>query len=152
MDSFTELFKKEHMSEFILVILMSIYLIMGFKTPELVANMVDNLVGKVVIIVIVLFLFIHANPILAILAALVAFDLMRRSSNATGLGALQAYAPTEEKKMSQFTAFNQFPYTLEQEVVAKMAPIVRSGSSLMPASYKPLLENLYDASPITSSN
>lgn len=152
MDSFTELFKKEHRGEFVLVILMSIYLIMGFKTPQLVANMVDNLVGKIVIVVIVIFLFIHTNPILAILAALVAFDLMRRSSNATGLGPLQAYAPTEQKKMSQFTAFNQFPYTLEQEVVAKMAPIVRSGSSLTPASYKPLLENLYDASPINSSN
>jgi len=50
--------------------------------------------------------------------------------------------------MSQFTAFNQFPYTLEQEVVAKMAPIVRSGSSLTSASYKPLLDKLYDASPL----
>ena len=50
--------------------------------------------------------------------------------------------------MSQFTAFNQFPYTLEQEVVAKMAPIVRSGSSLSSASYKPLLDNLHDASPL----
>jgi hypothetical protein len=33
-----------------------------------------------------------------------------------------------------------------------MAPIVRSGSSLNPPSYKPLLENLYDASPVNSSN
>jgi hypothetical protein len=76
---------------------------------------------------------------------------MRRSSETTGLGALQAYAPSEQKKMSQFTAFNQFPYTLEQEVVSKMAPIVRSGSSLSSASYKPLLENTYDASPISSN-
>jgi hypothetical protein len=50
--------------------------------------------------------------------------------------------------MSQFSAFNQFPYTLEQEVVKKMAPIVRSGSTLSKPSYKPLLDNLYDASPI----
>ena len=152
MDSFTELLKKEHMGEFILIILMIIYLVMGFRTPELIANLVDNIIGKVVIILIVIYLFMHSNPILAVVAALVAFDLMRRSSDSTGLGALQAYAPSEEKKMSQFTAFNQFPYTLEQEVVAKMAPIVRSGSSLTPPSYKPLLENLYDASPINKSN
>ena len=152
MDSFTELLKKEHMGEFILVLLMIIYLIMGFKTPDIVAGMIDNLVGKVVIILIVIYLFMHSNPILAVLAALVAFDLMRRSSNATGLGPLQAYAPSEQKKMSQFTAFNQFPYTLEQEVVAKMAPIVRSGSSISPASYKPLLDNLHDASSLTASN
>ena len=146
MDSFTELFKKEHMGEFILIILMVIYLILGMRTPDLIANMVDNIVGKVVIILVVIYLFLHANPILAVLAALVAFDLMRRSNDSTGLGALAAYAPSEQKKMSQFTAFNQFPYTLEQEVVAKMAPIVRSGSSLTNASYKPVLENLHDAS------
>jgi hypothetical protein len=150
MDSLTELFKKEHMGEFILIVLMIIYLILGLRTPDLIANMVDNIIGKVVIIFVVIYLFMHANPILAVLAALVAFDLMRRSSESTGLGALQAYAPSEQKKMSQFTAFNQFPYTLEQEVVAKMAPIVRSGSSLMPPSYKPTLENLHDATPLTS--
>lgn len=153
MDSFNELLKKQHMGEFILIILMIIYLVMGFNTPNLIANIVDNLFGKIVIIIVVLYLFIHANPILAILAAFVAFDLMRRSANAnifggTGLGPLQSYAPTEQKKMSQFTAFNQFPYTLEQEVVAKMAPIVRSGTSIMPASYKPMLDNLHDASSI----
>ena len=152
MDSFTELLKKEHMGEFILIILMIIYLIMGLKTPELVAILIDNVVGKVVIILVVIYLFMHANPILAVLAALVAFDLMRRSSATTGISALQQYAPSEQKKMSQFTAFNQFPYTLEQEVVAKMAPIVRSGSSMSPASYKPLLDNLYDAASLNSSN
>ena len=151
MDSFKELFKKEHMGEFILIILMIIYLILGFNTPEIIANLIDNVIGKVVIVLIVVYLFMHANPILAVLTALVAFDLMRRSSDATGLGALSSYAPSEKKKMSQFSAFNQFPYTLEQEVVAKMAPIVRSGSSLSPPSYKPLLDNLHDASPLTSS-
>lgn len=148
MDSFTELLKKEHMGEFILVILMIIYLVMGFRTPDMIANLIDNIIGKVVIILVVIYLFMHANPILAVVAALVAFDLMRRSTETTGLGALQAYAPSEQKKMSQFSAFNQFPYTLEQEVVAKMAPIVRSGSSLSSASYKPLLDNLHDASPL----
>jgi hypothetical protein len=148
MESFSSLFKKQHMGELVLVILLIIYLILGLKTPEPVANLIDTLVGKIVIIIIVIYLFMHANPILAVLALLVAFDLIRRSSMATGLDALQKFAPSEEKKSSQFTAFNQFPYTLEQEVVAKMAPIMKSGSSLTQASYKPLLDNLYDASPI----
>lgn len=150
MDSFTSLLKKEHMGEFVLVILMIVYLVMGFRTPESVASIVDTMVGKVAIVLVVIYLFMHANPILAVVAAFVAFDLMRRSSLSTGLGPLSAYAPSEEKKMSQFSAFNQFPYTLEQEVVSKMAPIVRSGAPLMPASYKPLLDNLHDATPLTS--
>jgi len=151
MESFSSLFKKEHMGELVLVILLIVYLILGFKTPEPIASMIDSLVGKVVIFIIVIYLFMHANPILAVLSLFVAFDLIRRSSMTTGIDALQRFAPSEEKKSSQFTAFNQFPYTLEQEVVAKMAPIMKSGSSLTQASYKPLLDNLYDASPVNGS-
>lgn len=135
-------------SELVLVICMIIYLILGLDTPQIVADMVDNLLGKIIILFIVLFLFMNAHPILAVVATFVAFDLMRRSNNTTGLGALKQFTPSEERKMSQFTALNQFPYTLEQEVVSKMAPIVRSGSSMTQASYKPLLDNLYDASTI----
>ena len=152
MESFSSLLKKEHMGELVLVVLFIIYLIMGSKTPEPVAGLVDTLVGKIVIFVTIIYLFMHANPILAVLALFVGFDLIRRSSMATGIDALQRFAPSEEKKASQFTAFNQFPYTLEQEVVAKMAPIMKSGSSLSQPSYKPLLDNLYDASPLNGSN
>jgi len=152
MEGFSSLFKKEHMGELVLVVLFIIYLIMGLKTPEPVAGIVDTLVGKIVIFIIIIYLFMHANPILAVLALLVGFDLIRRSSMATGIDALQRFAPSEEKKSSQFTAFNQFPYTLEQEVVSKMAPIMKSGSSITQASYKPLLDNLYDASPLNGSN
>ena len=152
MDSFSSLLKKEHMGELVLVVLFIIYLIMGLKTPEPVAGLVDTLAGKIAIFIIIIYLFMHANPILAILALFVGFDLIRRSSMATGIDALQRFAPSEEKKSSQFTAFNQFPYTLEQEVVAKMAPVMKSGSSLSQASYKPLLDNLYDASPLNGSN
>ena len=90
----------------------------------------------------------HANPILAVLGLFVAFDLVRRSSESTGIDALKKYLPTEEKKQSQFTAFNQYPYTLEQEVVKKMAPIIQSGSTLSKPTYMPLLENLYDAAKV----
>ena len=152
MESFSSLLKKEHMGELVLVVLFIIYLIMGLKTPEPVAGMVDTLVGKIAIFIIIIYLFMHANPILAVLALFVGFDLIRRSSMATGIDALRRFAPSEEKKSSQFTAFNQFPYTLEQEVVAKMAPVMKSGSSLSQASYKPLLDNLYDASPLNGSN
>ena len=151
MESLTDLFKKQHMGELVLVILFIVYLILGLKTPEPIANIIDTLVGKIIIIIIVIYLFMNAHPILAVLALFVAFDLIRRSSAATGIDALKKYAPSEEKKASQFTAFNQFPYTLEQEVVAKMAPIVRSGSSLSPPSYKPLLDNLHDASSLNTS-
>ena len=148
MEEFSSLFKKQHMGELLLSILFIIYLIMGYKTPETVANAVDTMVGKIVILMLVVYLFMHSNTILAVLSLFVAFDLIRRSSAVTGIDALKQYAPTEITKSSQFTALNKFPYTLEQEVVKKMAPIVQGGSSMTKASYAPILEDLHDASPL----
>lgn len=148
MKTLNELFQKKHISELILVILFILYLVLGLKTPEIIATIVDNLFGQIVIILIVCYLFLYANPIVAVLSAFVAFDLIRRSSSTTGISALKKYAPSEEKKMSQFSAFNQFPYTLEQEVVSKMAPLVNNSFPLNNASYKPVLDNLHDASNI----
>lgn len=149
MDRFSKLFKKENMGQVILSILFIIYLIMGYKTPENIANVIDTFYGKTIIFGMVLLMFFYGNPILAVLGLFVAFDLIRRSSMVTGIDALKKYEPSEEKKFSQFTALNQFPYTLEQEVVSKMAPIVQSGYTLTKASYKPMLDNFHDASPLS---
>ena len=99
MEGLSGLFKKENMGELALAILLIVYLVLGFRTPDAIAGMVDTLVGKIVLFVIVIFLFLHANPLLAVLALFVAFDLMRRSSVATGIDALQKFAPSEEISM-----------------------------------------------------
>jgi hypothetical protein len=145
MEKITSLLNKEHRSEFVLAILLVIYLVMGFKTPDTVANAVDTLPGKVVIIVIVISLFTYYHPVLAVIAMFAAFDLIRRSSESTGLDSLQKYVPTEEKKVSQFNAYNQFPYTLEQEMVSKMVPMRNSGTSITQSSFKPVLDDLHNA-------
>jgi len=142
------LLKNAKMGETLLTLLFIIYLLMGYKTPEPVANLVDTMVGKAIVFVVVVCLFVYTNPILAVLGLFVAFDLIRRSSAATGIDALKKYAPSEEKKSSQFTAFNQFPYTLEQEIVKKMAPIIQTSSTATKASYVPMLDNIYDATPL----
>ena len=148
MSSFTDLFKKEHMGELILVILLIIYLVMVYSTPRSIATLIDTIGGKILIFVIVICLFIYSNPILAVIALFVAFDLMRRSSMVTGSEYISKYANCQDEKSTQFTAFNQFPYTLEQEVVKKMAPIVQSGTTLTKASYTPILDDNYNATPL----
>jgi hypothetical protein len=152
MDYLSDLFKKDNMGQVILVILFLIYIIMGYKTPDSVASVVDTLLGKLIVVLVAAALLFCCNPILGVLGLFVAFLLIQRSSITNGSAALSSYCPTEEKRMTNLTAMNQFPYTLEQEVVKKMAPIVRSGTSLTQASYKPLLDNLYDASPLNGSN
>ena len=152
MESVNSLFKKDHMGQLLLSILFIIYIIMGYEVPEPVAGMIDTMIGKIVVVIVAISLFAYANPVLAILGLYVAYDIIKKSSQTTGTFALNNYLPSEEHKMSQFTAYNQFPYTLEQEIVKKMAPINKSGFMDGPASYKPFLEELHDASPISGSN
>jgi len=152
MNSFSSLFKKENMGELVLAVLLIIYLILGRSPPQPIASMINSVFGKIIIFFIVVYMFIKTNPILAVLILFVAFDLMRRSSRNKQSKNLQKYIPSEEKKSSQFTAFHQFPYTLEQEMVKKMAPIVQSGTTLNKPTFKPIVNNLYDASPVNSSN
>jgi len=135
-------------SELVLGVLFIIYLVLGMRTPDAIANFVDTIPGKLMLVVIVGLLFWKNHPVLAILGLVVALNLIYRSSAVSGLDALQRYAPSEVKKASQFTAFNQFPYTLEQEMVKKMTPAVGSGISLTRASFKPALDNLHGASPL----
>lgn len=156
MDNLRQLFKKDEVGQLILCILLIIYLIMGYKTPEPLADMIDNMLGKIVILMIIILLFIHANPILAVLSLFVAFVLLRNSSMVTGRDAIRKFLPSEAKKGCEMSAYNftpqnQFSYTLEQEVVKKMAPIT-SGGSVNDATYKPLLENLHDAANLNNTS
>ena len=159
MESFSSLFKKEHMGELVLFILFVIYLVMGYPTPEPVAVVVNSFVGKIFLFFIVFYLFLYKNPVLAVLSLFVLIDLIRRSAYyntdmTTRIEQILNPGCTDGPEMSQypFTAYNQFPYTLEQEVVKKMAPIVQSGSVLTQASFKPYLENDHDASPVNASD
>jgi len=151
MNTFSDLFKKENYGQLALLILFIIYLIMEYQMPDPVAQIIDSVYGKVVVILIAIVLFVYANPVLGVVGFFVAFDLIRRSTVSTGNYALEQYAPTEQKKYTNLTAYNQFPYTLEQEVVKKMAP-VKAGETTEAASYTPILDNLYDAAPLNKMN
>lgn len=148
MNYFSELFKKDSMGQVILVILFLIYIIMGYKTPEGLATMIDTIIGKLIIVLFALALLFYCNPILGVLGLFVAFLLIQRSSIANGSAALSAYYPTEKKKYSNLTALNQFPYTLEQEVVSKMAPINNTTDPNAVSNFMPILDNIHDAAPI----
>ena len=147
MDSFSNLFKKENIGQLLLSILFLVYLIVGYDSNNIITEKMDNIYGKIILVSVVLLLFLYANPILAVLALLVAIIIVKNGSVSFPLdSSLRNYLPTEEKKSSQFNAYNQFPYTLEQEIVKKMAPKVLGSVTLTDASYKPILDNLHDAS------
>ena len=147
MEYFNELLEKKNMPQLVLVVLFIIYLLMGYKTPNSVANMIDSTVGKIVVAMFALLLFAYSNPILGVLGIFVAYQLVRSASIKTGMAGLEEYYPTEEKKWSPFTPAHQFPYTLEQEMVKKMAP-QKFNTNYTKATYKPTLDDTYDAASV----
>jgi hypothetical protein len=145
MESVSNLFEKKRSSELVLSGLFIIYLIMGFKMPGPIANVVDTIFGKVAILLSSLSLFVYGNPVLGVLGLMVAYKMVSTASITTGTGPMERFQPTEDRKWRNFTPIHQFPYTLEQEVVGKMAPIVRKDLFVSKAPYRPTLEDLHDA-------
>jgi len=147
MEYINNLLEKRNMPQLVLVILFIIYLIMGYKMPDGVANMIDSTMGKVIVAVVTLLLFAYSNPILGVLGVMVAYHLVKSASEKTGMAAMEQFYPTEEKKWSPFTPAHQFPYTLEQEVVKKMAS-QKFNDNYVKAPYSPMLDDNYDAAPL----
>jgi len=135
--------------EVILGVLFIVYFILGYPIPEPVANQLDTLIGQVSVFAVVFILFISSNPIIGVIGLLVAIDIIRRSRETTGSDAIAKYLPSESSKMSEFNAYNQFPITLEQEIVKLRT--VNQKMQLPPASFKPILENDYNASPVSTT-
>lgn len=148
MDYFSTLFEKKNMPQ-LLVILFALYLVIGYEIPEGVATIIDSSIGKIVIAVVALMLFAYSNPVLGVLALLVAYQLIRSASVKTGMAGLEEYYPTEAKKWSPFTPTHQFPYTLEQEVVKNMTT-QKFNTEYVKAPFRPSLDDTHDAAPLSS--
>lgn len=124
------------------------YLALPIQLPEMVAKMVDSPMGTIGIFVLSVYLFFYANPLIAVLFVLVAYEMFRRSSNAAGKAAMVKYTPTQARKDEKMKKMNPVKTTsLEEEVVEQMAPIGKSDMSVFTAStFKPVAENVGGAS------
>ena len=141
MESPQQLLKKGTMPENILALLFIVFLVMGQSIPRELSNLISTPVGTIAVIVISLSLFAYSNPVLAVLGVFVAFEMLRRS----GSFVFDNYGNTEVKKWTHVEEVNKIPYTLEQEVVKNMAPIVSRYEMTTEPSFKPIVNSSHDA-------
>ncbi len=135
--------KREHM---ILIVLLIIYILLDVQMPMFMAKSVDTIYGKIVLYLLALTIFLNVNNVVGVLAFIAAYIMIDRASKQSGTFAVRNYLPSEEKKVLDFSKFNEYPYTLEEEEVARMAPIVLNETSTG-SNYKPVLDALHDAAP-----
>ena len=140
MENLKELMKAEKRHQVVLGALFLVYIIFNISTPHSLALLIDNLYGTIIVVFLALTLFFAVNPVIAVLGVIAAVELLRRSKITTGSSAMVDKLPTEERKAFDMKAQNQFPMTLEEEVIKNRAPLVAAAPSGAP-SYKPVLES-----------
>ena len=126
--------------ENVVLVLLVVFIVGNFSVPVDVSEFVNTLPGSTALLLAVVAL-LYYKPVVGVIALIAAFELLRRSG---GFKTDTDFIPSEEKKSEEFDAMNEFPLTLEEEVVANMVPM--SSENLQPPSYQPLLEDLHDSS------
>ena len=131
-----------------IIVMFILYLALPVELPDMLANLVDSPMGTIGIFVLSVYLFFNANPLIAVLFVLVAYELFRRSSNATGKAAMIKYTPTQARNDEKMKKMNPVKtVSLEEEVVEQMAPVGKSDISVFTVStFKPVAENVGSAS------
>lgn len=130
--------------ELTLFIIFVLYLVLPLDTPKMIGNGVNHPIGMVVVVVITIYLFLYVHPILGILSIFVAYELMRRSCK-TKVKHVRFETPTQAKKDEDMKKMNPpKEYTLEEDIVAKMAPMRKHGEFIV-TSYKPVSEDVHSA-------
>ena len=105
--------------------------------------MIDNPIGKIAVAALALCL-LSMNTLLGVIGLVAAYVLIQRSANTTGTQAEKDYLPSEAKKNTVMSSMNQFPMTVEEEVIAKMLPM-NNQVDLSQPEFKPVLGDTHNA-------
>jgi hypothetical protein len=105
---FKKIFKSLSKLEVLLLIVFIIYIVFPIETPTYLTGCIDSPLGMLIIFITSVYLFFHANSIVAVIYVLVAYELLRRSSQKKGQVILKEYKPhrTPTKKHSNSSVSN----------------------------------------------
>jgi len=149
MNAVKNMLKPKKGSETMLLVVLVIYILANVQTPKPLAKAVDNVYGNATVTMVAILIFLKTNIVVGLMSIVAAYELIKRSSVATGTHAMRNFVPSEHKKIADFEKYNEVSETLEEEIVAKMAPLAKD-SPTTNASYKPVLGDLHEASSATS--
>lgn len=147
-------FRKFDTLDILLLAVFIIYIVFPVETPSFVAPFVSSPFGLVALFAVAVSLFVYKNPVLGVLFIFVAYELLRRTHHSAPASPIvnstkhmanrvpAAVPKTQLEKDVQMISLNPpVEKTLEEEVVAKEAPM---GKSNMPvyteSSFQPVAD------------
>tara|TARA_E500000178_G_C16927903_1_gene710289 strand:- start:56 stop:520 length:465 start_codon:yes stop_codon:yes gene_type:complete len=135
--------KKISPIQVIVLILVLVFILYDTSIPTDVEDFIREPFGKFVLLVIVLGSFAGFGVLVGILVMIAAYELLRRAGE-THQSKIQSKlmkAPSKVYEDNQsLSAMNQFPITLEEEVIHNMVPLVKG--DLGPKTYKPTVSEI----------
>ena len=126
---------------------LSIFIVFPLYPPVPLADVIDTFLGKLAVLVISLLLLSNVTPVIGIVGLYAAFVLVYRSGSPL-LSKNNFAIPESRKEFDKMASHNQFPVTLEEEVVQKRVPIENTSIKTIGESYKPV----YDSETLQPAN
>lgn len=156
MNIYKDFIKTTKAHEYLLSVILIIYIIFDIHTPHYLLSTINNGIFQFILIVIVIILIFYINPIISILAIIAVFVLFNRSKNN-----MNQLIPNEETKFIDMLKYNnmdpnnvdsvkltehkidQADDTLEESIVSQMAPpIINSNEKF---SFQSLVNKTHNA-------
>ena len=123
-------------------VLLILFIVFEVNIPLDLANVIDTIVGKTVIIL-VIFSLLTYNKLVGVLAIVAGYLLVMRSMNISGKTNMK-YLETETKKYSKMKKFNiKNKTSVEEDVINNMLPLTNKRN--VETLFKPIQGNLYSA-------
>ena len=133
--------KKASPIQLIVLVLVVIFILYDTSLPADIEEFIPF--GKFVLLVIVLGSFASFGVVVGFLVMIAAYEMLRRSGE-THQSKIQSKLMRAPSKVygdnQSLSAMNQFPITLEEEVIHNMVPLVKG--DLGPKTYKPTVSEI----------
>tara|TARA_B100000123_G_C25607582_1_gene374264 strand:+ start:131 stop:571 length:441 start_codon:yes stop_codon:yes gene_type:complete len=125
-------------------IIFVLYLIVQMDTPLVLANMINNPIGMLVVVIVSVYLLLNTHPILGIFSVIVAYELIRRSS-LKKVKHVRFEEPSQSTKDSRMKKMNPpKSRSLEEEIVEKMTPSNKK-VDYYTSTFNPVSEDIHSA-------
>jgi hypothetical protein len=127
----------------VLAVLLTLFVVFDIQIPLTIAELIDNILGKIVIIAVALSLMKY-DRLIGILALVASIVMIERASNVTGSGPMNKYLSNEINKQKEMVSMNpEYPVTLEEEIIQDQLPF--TDIDITQPEYKPTQQDCHDA-------
>ena len=79
-----DFFNSKNNDQHLLAVVLLIYILLDIDTPKMLAELIDNVYGVIIIVILAISVVRQVNPVVGVLTLIAVYVLIKRSNVATG--------------------------------------------------------------------